>query len=78
MYGRTSGESYLSRPYPHIVDKVDGLHQVGVEDEDEVLLQQGHVPLVLPSSKVKLLVILKKVDSVKNTVTKWGKLFSSA
>ncbi len=49
------------RPYPNIVDKVDGLNQVGVEDEDEVLLQQGHVPLVLPSSKIRLLELQKKL-----------------
>ncbi len=55
----TASESCLSKPYPHIVDKVDGLHQVGVQDEDEVLLQQGHVPLVLPSSKIKLLVLTR-------------------
>ncbi len=56
----TSSESCLSTPYPDIVDKIDGLHQVGVEDEDEVLLQQGHVPLVLSNSIIQLLVLLRQ------------------
>ncbi len=61
----TSSESSLATSYPHIVDKIDGLHQVGVEDEDEVLLQQGHVPLVLPNGKIKLLVLQKKLIKKK-------------